>query len=110
MVLLLMALLGGGAGDYVKVEVRGRLETGVMAIGGESTGYTVTSRGVTWELSFPSAALKARADALGGRTVVVSGTLEVRPGVELRSRSIVTVTALRKVKARGSPGPPPARR
>lgn len=101
MVVLLMALLAGGAGDYVKVEVRGRLTTGVMAIGGETTGYTITARGVTWELSFPSAALKARADALGGRTVLVRGNLEVRPGVEMRSRSIVTVTTLREVK-----GPP----
>ena len=105
MTALLMILLGGPVGDYVKVEVRGTLATSMMAIGGETTGYTITARGVTWELAFPDPRLKARADALEGRTVVVSGTLEVRPGVEIRSRSIVAVTSLREAKGPRTPGP-----
>ena len=33
------------SGDYIKVEMRGRLRTGIMAIGGETTGVVITSRG-----------------------------------------------------------------
>ena len=86
----------GGAGeDSIEVVVRGTLRTGIMAVGGETTGTTVTARGVTWELDLRARPeWKARADALNGRRVMVTGSLEVRPGVERRQRSIVTVKSL----------------
>ena len=49
--LLAVTMAGIGAGDdSIDVVVRGTLRTGIMAIGGESTGTTVTARGATWEL------------------------------------------------------------
>ena len=34
--------------EYIKVEVRGKLNNEVMAIGGETTGAAITANGVTW--------------------------------------------------------------
>lgn len=88
-------------GDYIKVEVLGTLRTGIMAIGGETTGTLIKARGVTWELDLsqlPGGA--ARVESLDGRRVVVKGSLEVRPGVERRERAIVTVTSLERSPSR----------
>src|SRR5688500_18198082 len=83
------------AGEYIKVEIRGILRGGLMAIGGETTGYVITSRGVTWELDFGGdAAMQKQADALDGKTALVTGTLEARPGVEIKTRTIVTVRSV----------------
>lgn len=102
---LMLAGLGAAAasappGDYIKVEVRGTLRTGLMAIGGETTGTVVTARGVTWELDLRQIpdGLK-RAESLDGKRVLVKGGLEVRPGVERRERAIVTVTSLEPAPA-----------
>lgn len=82
--------------EYVKVEVKGTLRTGIVAIGAETTGITITADGVTWELDLGgSAALEKKAASLDGRTAVVKGRLRVRPGVELKQRSVVTVESLR---------------
>jgi hypothetical protein len=84
-----------GSGDYVKVEVRGTLRSGMVAIGGETTGTVIKARGATWELDLrqlPGG--MARAESLDGRTVVVKGSLEVRRGVERGERTIVSVTSL----------------
>ena len=96
-VLLLAALTGGApaADESIDVVVRGTLRTGIMAIGGESTGTTITARGATWELDLrQDKALRAKADALAGRRVILRGSLEVKPGVERRQRWIVTVKSL----------------
>lgn len=86
---------GGADGDSIQVVVRGTLRTGIMAIGGETTGTTITARGVTWELDLRgNPEWAARAESLSGKRVVVTGSLEVRPGVERRQRSIVTVKTL----------------
>ncbi len=99
LVVAAMAIHGEGAAsaseDSIEVAVRGTLRTGIMAIGGESTGTTVTARGVTWELDLRARPeWGSRAESLNGRRVIVTGTLEVRPGVERRQRSIVTVKTL----------------
>ena len=95
----------GAGGDSIEVVVRGTLRTGIMAVGGETTGTTITARGVTWELDLRGRPeLAARAESLAGRRVVVTGSLEVRPGVERRQRSIVTVKTLEA--ARGGPSSP----
>ena len=99
--LLMLLTLGASpappaeGGDYIKVEIRGTLRTGVMAIGGETTGTMVTARGAKWDLDLtrlPEG--RQKAEALDGRAVLVKGTLEIRPGVERRERAIVTVTSL----------------
>ncbi len=107
-VLLLAAATAGGPAvdESIDVVVRGTLRTGIMAIGGESTGTTISARGATWELDLrQDKALLAKADALAGRRVVVRGSLEVKPGVERRQRWIVTVQSLEAAPG-GSRRPP----
>jgi hypothetical protein len=103
--LLAMTMMTGAGAldDSIEVVVRGTLRTGIMAVGGETTGTTITARGVTWELDLRGRPeWTARAESLAGRRVIVTGTLEVRPGVERRQRSIVTVKSLEPL------GPVPA--
>ena len=109
--LLMMATLGASpapppaGGDYIKVEIRGTLRTGMMAIGGETTGTVVTARGATWDLDLarlPEG--RQRAESLHGRPGLVKGPLEIRPGVEKRERAIVTVTSLEAAPA-AAPAP-----
>ena len=87
--------------DVIKVEVTGTLRTGLMAIGGETTGTGITSNGVTWELDFSkSPKLKAIAWKLDGKKVTVAGLFQRRRGVEISLREIVIVTALTPAKAK----------
>jgi len=94
--LLAMALLGADGGeDSIDVVVRGTLRMGIMAVGGETTGTTVTARGATWELDLRGQReLLSRVESLAGRRVVVTGSLEVRPGVARRQRFILSVKTL----------------
>lgn len=97
MAAVMAAALSGGAGadESIEVTVRGTLRTGMVAIGGETTGTTITARGVTWELDLGrDEALRKKAESLSRKRVVVRGTLESRPGVEVRQRLIVTVRSL----------------
>jgi len=88
------------SGDYIKVEIRGTLRAGMMAIGGETTGTVITARGATWELDLKGVAQgRQKAESLDGRAVLVKGALEIRPGVERRERAIVTVTSLEAAPA-----------
>jgi hypothetical protein len=83
------------ADEYIQVEIKGKLKTGLMAIGGETTGYAIVAKGATWELEFgANAELRKRAEALDDRMVIVKGKYELRRGVEVKQRHIVTVTNL----------------
>lgn len=102
--LLMMVALGASpaapAGDYIRVEIRGTLRTGMMAIGGETTGTVVSARGATWELDLTQLPEgRQRAESLAGRRVLVKGSLEIRPGVERRERAIVAVSSLEPAPA-----------
>ena len=82
--------------DSVSVTVVGTLRTGIFAIGGETTGTTITAKGLTWELDFgKNAAFRKAAEKFNGKKVIVRGSLERRRGVEIKERWIVTVTGLR---------------
>lgn len=107
--LLMMVAFGASpappspAGDYIRVEIRGTLRTGMMAIGGETTGTVVSARGATWELDLTSLPQgRQRAESLDGRRVLVKGSLEIRPGVERRERAIVAVSSLEPAPAADS--------
>jgi len=81
--------------SYIQAEVKGTLETGVVAIGGETTGTVVKTRDGTVELDLSKdKALKAQAEKLNGKLVVVSGKLVVKAGVEVPHRLIVIVSRL----------------
>jgi hypothetical protein len=98
--LLLASLLCTGlaaADESIEVTVTGKLATGIAAIGGETTGTTITANKVTWELDFgKNEALRAAAEKLDGQQVTVTGVLDKRAGVEVRERWIVTVASLKR--------------
>ena len=84
------------AEESVTVTVVGTLRTGIIAIGGETTGTTITAKGIKWELDLgKNAELRAAAEKLDAKQVTVTGTLERRAGIEVRERWIVTVTSLK---------------
>jgi hypothetical protein len=86
--------------DIIKVEVTGTLQTGIVAIGGETTGTIITANEVTWELDLSrNPKLQRLAEKLNGRRVTVAGIYRRRSGVEIRQREIVEVTALRPAQA-----------
>jgi hypothetical protein len=87
--------------DAKKMEFTGTLRAGIIAIGGETTGYVIETKKGMFELTFGTQkALQAKADKLDGKTVLVTGTLEIRKGVEVKERKIVTVISLEEAKAK----------
>jgi hypothetical protein len=92
------------AKESIRVTVVGTLRTGIVAIGGETTGITITAKGITWELDLgKNAAFRKAAEESGGKKVIVAGSLERRRGVEIKERWIVTVTRLQGVDKTGVP-------
>jgi len=92
---LLMSAAPAGGGEFIRVEVQGKLQTGIMAIGGETTGTIITANGITWELDLgKNAKLKKKAEAFNGKQALVRGELTRRKGVEIRERWIVKVTSI----------------
>jgi len=89
------------AAESIKVDVTGVLKTGIVAIGGESTGTTISAKGVTWELEFPAQKKKLDLESLNGETVRVRGELEKRAGVEIKERWVVTVAHCELAKSEG---------
>jgi len=89
----------GHAVESITVTVVGTLKTGVVAIGGETTGTTISAKGVTWELDLgDSAGLHETAEEQNGKPVIVQGSLERRSGVEVKDRWIVHATGLQSIK------------
>ena len=83
------------ATEYIKVDVRGKLNSQIMAIGGETTGVNITATGVTWELDFgANQDLRRKAKLMHNKTVTVQGKLTVKRGVEIARRWIVRVETL----------------
>lgn len=82
-------------GGSIEVEMVGVVRTGIMAIGGESTGTTITALGFTWELDLGGNADFAKlAEQSNGKELVVKGTITVKQGVERGRRVIVVVKKL----------------
>jgi hypothetical protein len=96
-VLIATKALAGAAGtdDSIHVTITGTLHTGILAIGGETTGTTITAKGITWELDFGGdTALREAAESLDGKAARVQGDLGRRKGIEIDERWIVTVSSL----------------
>ena len=84
--------------DSITVKIIGTLRTRIVAIGGETTGTTITAKNITWELDFgQKAQFRKAAETLDGKKVVVEGSLEKRRGVEIKERWIVHVSDLKAV-------------
>jgi hypothetical protein len=104
LILPLLPISASATEQGIQVEVTGHLRTGLVAIGGETTGTTITAKGITWELEFgKDSALHKKAEKLGNQTVLVRGSLERRAGVEISERWIVTVTSLEPAGGKPSP-------
>jgi hypothetical protein len=84
-------------GRSVEVQVKGKLIDGIMAVGGETTGTLIKACGVTWELDVSGMGLKREAAKLNGKTVVVTGSVRQKAGVEIAKRTILTVKTLEGV-------------
>jgi hypothetical protein len=79
-----------------KVEMKGMLKTGIVAIGGETTGVVVETKDGAYELDLgKDKDLKEKADKLNGKAVVVAGELTIRKGVEVKERKIIVVSSLK---------------
>ena len=93
------------AEESITVRIVGTLRTSIIAIGGETTGTTITAKGITWELDFgKNAAFHKAAETFNGSKVIVQGSLERRRGIEIKERWIVTVTGLQAVGDAGVGG------
>lgn len=83
----------------VSVKCSGRLRDGIIAVGGETTGTTISFRRITWELALRDDAQQEFAREHHGEPVLVTGTLTRKPGIEVRERWIVHVRTLAECKA-----------
>jgi len=82
---------GGETDVPVRVECHGQLRTGLIAIGGETTGTVIKFNGITWELRFKDDTGKAFASSRHKLPVSVTGSLRRVTGVEVPIRWIVDV-------------------
>lgn len=78
----------------VSITCTGRLRDGVVAIGGETTGTTLSSKHVTWELRLIRESDRAFARQNNKETVTVVGIVQRVAGVERPARWIVDVHEL----------------
>jgi hypothetical protein len=94
---VLLAILAPAAAEEkkpdtsIRLEIKGTVATGIVAIGGETTGSVITTKqGFGCEL----AGLKD--EKLNKKTAIVEGTFQIKEGVEIRQRSILTVTSAKE--------------
>jgi hypothetical protein len=80
----------------VFVECCGRLRHGMVAIGGESTGTTITFNRIIWELQLNDDADRVFAEAHHKKPVVVTGALRKVQGMERKDRWIIDVKSIRE--------------
>lgn len=80
--------------DYVLVTVRGTLETGLAAIGGETTGTVIRASGMSFEVKIDDPKQRKQADTLHGKPAVVVGELRMQPGVERGPRWMIDAQSI----------------
>lgn len=79
----------------IRVDIVGQLETGVIAVGGETTGTVIRVDKIVWELDLgDDKQLAKQAEALSGGWARVQGVYTERPGVEVPVRKLVRVKKL----------------
>ena len=84
-------------GDQPSRSYEGILKTGIVAIGGETTGVNlVTQHDGVFELDFgQNEQLRKSSEALNGKKVIVVGDYKPRPGLEVKERRVILVKTLR---------------
>lgn len=84
--------------DGVTVNIVGKLQTGIVAIGGETTGTTIKSDNITFEVDLTAdRGFQAVAQNFNNRRVRILGSLSKKNGVEIRERWIVKATSIEEV-------------
>jgi hypothetical protein len=73
----------------IELEVKGTLATGIVAIGAETTGATITTKD-----GFSCEVAGVKDDKLNKKTVVVKGSFATKPGVEVGQRRILTASSI----------------
>ena len=82
---------------YIKVEAKGMLQTGIVAIGGETTGTLLKTKAATVELDFSK--VKDKPDKFDKKTVIVTGALTFKKGVTQKgTRTIIVVATIKEAK------------
>jgi hypothetical protein len=85
--------------DAAESTFTGTLRTGIMAIGGETTGVILETDAGTYELDVrANQDAERKLESLEGKKVVVTGTYAPRPGVEIKQRRIVIVRSIREAR------------
>jgi hypothetical protein len=103
-VICMMAHDSARAGDKdkkegKKVELKGIVKTGIVAIGGETTGTIVETKEGNYELAV-SKELRVDVDKLNKMEAIVTGTLVIRKGLAVKERKIVTVETIKAADAK----------
>jgi hypothetical protein len=98
-IILLLPIILSAAGQddasYVKVEIKGIIQTQVIAIGGETTGVIMKAGDLSWDLDLgTNRQLHELAERLHGKTALVRGTLKRVSGIERGERDVVVVESL----------------
>lgn len=77
--------------ETIHVECHGKLRTGIVAVGAETTGTTISFDGVTWELQLTEAAQREFAREHDKKSVAVVGSLRQVVGTQIKTRWVVDV-------------------
>ena len=81
----------------VSAECCGRLRHGIVTIGGETTGTTITFNRIVWELQLNDDAARNFAKKHHSQQIVVTGQLRKVVGTETMPRWIIDVNSMTKV-------------
>jgi len=77
-----------------KVKLTGTIKTGIVAIGGETTGTIIETKDGNYELHV-SKELRTEVDALNKKLAEVTGKHEAKKGIEVKLRKIVNVERIK---------------
>jgi hypothetical protein len=77
---------------YIKIEVKGKVKTGIVAVGGETTGTTIAAKDGELELEANGDLLKAL-EKLEGKDAIVTGALTMKAGVERPGMRLIVKVA-----------------
>ena len=92
---LALSAAGRDGDHYAKVELKGILQTGMAAIGGETTGAVIKVGDLSWDIDFgENRVLQELAERLNGKTVLIKGILMRIKGIERGERDVVVVESL----------------
>ena len=95
---LVLSAAGRDGDHYAKVEIKGLMQTNMVAIGGETTGVVIKVGDLSLGLDLgENKALQELAERLHGKTVLIKGILTRIKGIERGEREVVVVESLNAV-------------